>query len=211
MLTQRTLRSPPLHLLLPPPVWLHSGLGRLEVGQVVGVVSLSQVVWGGGGHVLGQETLLIKNTLNIKHYQRHNNGGLSSLTWESSTLRLLAWEERRPRLDQEVCEEDPARARRGERSVVHLRRMMTQLRDPEQWEQLPSYWPRAAPLHTDYWPVESGRIPTKWTPGWDTGEDRQVPTTNHHQLPTTNQCKFYPTVTLAGTALLSIMAREQQY
>ena len=38
---------------------------------------------------------------------------------------MLAWEDRSPRLDQDVCEEEePARASRGDSSVVHLSRMM---------------------------------------------------------------------------------------
>ena len=89
-----------------------------------------------------------------KHFRR-TTIKLSRLTWESSTLRLLAWEERRPRLDQEVCEEVPASARRGERSVVHLRRMMTQLRDGKSSPN--SYWMPTAGRSSQYWdwPVES--------------------------------------------------------
>ena len=104
---------------------------------------------------------------------------LTSLTWESSTLRLLAWEESRPRLDQEVCEEEdevPASASRGDRSVVHLRRIVRrwwraggdddrwwpdqvmtriQLGDPEQKRTVTDWtWPRAAAL---YWVLTSGK------------------------------------------------------
>ena len=52
---------------------------------------------------------------------------------ESSTLLLLAWEERSPREDQELGREEVTRTRRGERRVVRLSSMvmLTQLRERE--------------------------------------------------------------------------------
>ena len=70
--------STSLHLLLPPPVRFHPGLWRFEVRQVVGVVSLRQVVRGGGDHVVSQESLLL-NTISTH----------TGVTAEQSHMRVL--------------------------------------------------------------------------------------------------------------------------